>query len=205
MKAIPGGQAKHDPIDAQNIAVLLRGGMLPQASVAPAQRRATRDLLRRRMPLARTRGALLAHGQHTTSQDHLPAIGTQIAYQTNRDGVAARCADPAVPKSLDVDLARIGADDERRRDVERPLVNTAQHHDAHTRYLLHTGPGIGTILSLVRLDEIQPSDRFPRGQECASSGRLVTWAKASAGTRAGTSGTNIGQAHLPWACSAAAG
>jgi len=33
MQAIPGGKAKHDTSDAQNIAVLLRGGLLPQASV----------------------------------------------------------------------------------------------------------------------------------------------------------------------------
>jgi transposase len=31
MKAIPGGKAKNDKIDAHKIAVLLRGGMLPQA------------------------------------------------------------------------------------------------------------------------------------------------------------------------------
>jgi transposase len=33
MKAIHGGKAKNDRIDAQKIAVLLRGGMLPQAYV----------------------------------------------------------------------------------------------------------------------------------------------------------------------------
>jgi hypothetical protein len=33
MKAIHGGKAKHDQIDAQKIAVLRRGGLLPQASV----------------------------------------------------------------------------------------------------------------------------------------------------------------------------
>jgi hypothetical protein len=31
MKAIAGGKAKNDKIDAPKIAVLLRGGMLPQA------------------------------------------------------------------------------------------------------------------------------------------------------------------------------
>jgi hypothetical protein len=31
MNAIHGGKAKNDKIDAQKIAVLLRGGMLPQA------------------------------------------------------------------------------------------------------------------------------------------------------------------------------
>jgi transposase len=43
MKAIHGGKAKHDTIDSQKIAALLRGGMLPQASVDPAEMRATRD------------------------------------------------------------------------------------------------------------------------------------------------------------------
>ena len=43
----------------QTLPGLLRGRTLPQADVYPAQRRATRDLLRRRMPLLRTRAALL--------------------------------------------------------------------------------------------------------------------------------------------------
>jgi transposase len=65
-------------------------------------------------------------------------------------------------------------------------------------------PGIGKILSLVLLYEIHQIDRFPRVPDCASSCRLVTCAKESAGKRSGTSGTNIGHAHLTWAFSEAA-
>src|SRR5437667_12698571 len=90
-KAMHGGTATNDKIDAQKIAVLLRGGMLPQASVSPAEMRATRDLLRRRLPLTRQRAELLAHIQNTNSQYNLPEIGKKIAYKTNRGGVAARC------------------------------------------------------------------------------------------------------------------
>jgi transposase len=43
MKAIHGGKAKNDRIDAHKIAVLLRGGMIPQAYVYPPEMRATRD------------------------------------------------------------------------------------------------------------------------------------------------------------------
>jgi transposase len=107
MKAIHGGKAKNDKIDAQKIAVLLRGGMLPQAYVYPADMRATRDLLRRRLPLTRKRAELLAHIQNTTSQYTLPEIGKKIAYKANRGGVAERFPDPAVPKSVEVDLALI--------------------------------------------------------------------------------------------------
>ena len=105
MKAIHGGKAKNDKIDAHKIAVLLRGGMLPQAYVYPAEMRATRDLLRRRMYLTRKRAELLAHIQNTNSQYHLPEIGKKLAYQANRDGGAERFPDPAVQKSMEVDLA----------------------------------------------------------------------------------------------------
>ncbi|MBM3222460.1 MAG: IS110 family transposase [Candidatus Tectomicrobia bacterium] len=110
MKAMHGGKATNDKIDSQKIAALLRGGMLPQAYVYPAEMRATRDLLRRRMPLARTRGARLAPVHQTHSQYTLPAMGKNIASKANRDGGAERCADPAVPKSIAVDLALIPSD-----------------------------------------------------------------------------------------------
>ena len=204
MQAIHGGKAKHDTIDSQKIAALLRGGMLPQAYVSPAAMRATRDLLRRRMHLARKRAELLAHVQNTNSQDNLPASGKKIAYKANRDGVAERFADPAVHKSIEVDLALLGYYDELLRDVELTLLKTAKHHDANTLYLLQTVPGIGKILSLVLLYEIHDINRFPTVQEFVSYGRLVTCAKESAGKRLGTAGTKIGHAHLKWAFSEAA-
>ena len=204
MKAIHGGKAKNDKIDSHKIAALLRGGMLPQAYVYPAQMRATRDLLRRRMHLAHKRAELLAHVQNTNSQYNLPAIGKKIAYKANRAGVAERFADPAVHKSIEVDLALITHYDELLRDVELTILNTAKHHDANTLYLLHTVPGIGKILSLVLLYEIHDIDRFPRVQDFVSYCRLVKCAKESAGKRLGTAGTKIGNAHLKWAFSEAA-
>jgi transposase len=204
MKAIHGGKAKNDKIDAHKIAVLLRGGMLPQAYVYPAEMRATRDLLRRRMHLLRKRAELLAHIQNTNSQYNLPEIGKKIAYKANRDGVAERFPEPAVQKSIEVDLALIDYYDELLRDVELTIVKAAKHHDANTLYLLQTVPGIGKILSLVLLYEIYDINRFPRVQEFASYCRLVKCAKESNGKRVGSSGTKIGNAHLKWAFSEAA-
>jgi hypothetical protein len=107
MKAIHGGKAKNDKIDAYKIASLLRGGNFPLAYVYPSAMRATRDLLRRRMRLMRERAQLLAHVQNTNSQYNLPEIGQRIAYKSNRVGVAERFRDPVVQKSIEVDLALI--------------------------------------------------------------------------------------------------
>jgi transposase len=204
MKAIHGGKAKNDKIDAHKIAVLLRGGMLPQAYVYPAEMRATRDLLRRRMHLARKRGELLAHVQNTNTQYNLPAIGKKIAYKANREGVAERFPDPAVHKSVEIDLALIDFYDQLLRDVELTIVQTAKQHDAQTLYRLQSVPGIGKILSLVLLYEIHDITRFPRVQDFVSYCRLVKCAKESAGKRYGTSGAKIGNSYLKWAFSEAA-
>jgi transposase len=204
MKAIHGGKAKNDKIDAQKIAVLRRGGMLPQAYVYPADMRATRALLRRRLHLVRHRAELLTHVQQTNSQYNLPEIGKQIAYKANRDGVAERFPDPAVQKSIEVDLALIGHYDALLRDLELAIVTTAKQHDANTLYLLQTVPGIGKILSLVLLYEMHDIARFPRMQDFVSDCRLVKCARESAGKRYGPSGTKIGNAYLKWAFSEAA-
>jgi transposase len=204
MKAIHGGKAKNDKIDAHKIAVLLRGGMLPQAYVYPAAMRATRDLLRRRMYLTRKRAELLAHIQNTNSQYNLPEIGKKLAYKANRAGVAERFPDLAVQKSMEVDLTLLGYYEPLLRDLELHIVKAAKQHDPNTLYLLQTVPGIGKILSLVLLYEIHDIQRFPSVQDFVSYCRLVKCAKESAGKRSGTAGAKIGNAYLKWAFSEAA-
>jgi transposase len=204
LKAIHGGKAKHDQIDAHKMAVWLRGGMLPQAYVYPAAMRATRDLLRRRRSFVRKRAELLTHVQQTNSQYNLPDLGKNMASKANRHGVAARFPDPAVQKSVEVDLALIDSYDPLLSDLELPIIKAAKQHDAQTLYLLQTVPGIGKILRLVLLYELHDSSRCPSVQDFVSYGRLVTCAKDSAGKRYGTTGTKIGNAYLKWAFSEAA-
>jgi hypothetical protein len=67
MKAIHGGKAKTDKIAPHKIAVLLRGGMLPQAYVFPNGMQETRDLPRRRTFLVRRRAEALVHLSNTSS------------------------------------------------------------------------------------------------------------------------------------------
>jgi hypothetical protein len=130
--AIHGGKAKNAKIDAQKIAILLRGGMRPQAYGSPAELRPPRDVLRRRIHLMRKRAEVLTPIQNTNSQYTVPEIGKKIAYKANRAGVAARVADPAVHKSIEVALALIDHYDRLCRAMELPILTTAQQHDAQT-------------------------------------------------------------------------
>src|SRR3989454_6200283 len=204
MKAIHGGKAKNDKIDAHKIAVLLRGGMLPRAYVYPVEMRATRDLLRRRCPLGRKRAELLAHIQNTNGQYNLPEIGKKLAYKANRQGVEEHFPDPSVRKTIEVDVSLIDHYDKLLGEVELYITRTAKGHDGQTFARLQSVPGIGQILALVLLYEIQDIARFPRVQDFVSYCRLVKCAKESGGKRLGTSGKKIGNVHLRWAFAEAA-
>jgi transposase len=203
-KAIHGGKAKNDKIDAHKIAVLLRGGMFPLAYVYPAEMRATRDLLRRRCPLVHQRAELLAHIQNTNSQYNLPELGKKLAYKANRTGVEEHFPDPSVRKTIEVDVALIDHYDKLLGEVELYLTRTAKVHDVQTFARLQSVPGIGQTLALVLLYEIQDITRFPRVQDFVSYCRLVKCAKESNNKRLGTSGKKIGNVHLRWAFAEAA-
>src|SRR5262249_20723803 len=151
MKAIHGGKAKNDKIDAYKIAALLRGGMIPQAYVYPQEMRSTRDLLRRRMLMMRRRSELLAHVQLTNQQYNLPAIGKKIAYRANREGVAERFIDPSVQSNVAFDLKLIGFYDDLLNEIELEIVRHAKADDGNSFHLLRSVPGIGKILALVIL------------------------------------------------------
>ena len=204
MKAIHGGKAKNDKIDSYKIATLLRGGTIAQAYVYPPEMRATRDLLRRRLHFVRKRGQLLAHVQNSHHQYNLPAPTRNIARKCNRVGLAENFDDPAVRKSIVIDLDLVAHYDKLINDLELCLVRTAKDHDSNSFYLLKTIPGVGKIFALTILYEIHDIGRFPTVQDFASYARLIKCAKESCGKYLGTGGSKIGNVHLKWAFSEAA-
>jgi hypothetical protein len=203
-QALHGGQAKQATSDSPKMATLLRGGMLPKASVSPAAMRAPRDGRRRRTPLMRQRADRLAPVHKTHAPYPVPASGTHMASQAQRDGGAERCDAPAVPQPIAVDLALSPSEDQRLRARDRLSLTTAQPHEAPPLAFGPTVPGLGPILRLVLRDAMPPSERCPRGQDGASSGRLGTWAQAAGGQRWGPAGTTLGNAPLTWAFAEAA-
>ena len=114
MKAIHGGKAKNDKIDSGKIAVLLKGGMMPQAYAYPAKMRATRDLLPRRNHLMRKRAKLYAHIQNTRSRYNPADPFGRIAKPKNREDVAERFEDTSVQNMIASDFAVIAPSKARR-------------------------------------------------------------------------------------------
>jgi Transposase len=131
LKALHGGKAKNDTLDAYKLATLLRGGAFPQAYVYPRGMRETRDLLRRRTFLVRKRAEALMHLVNTNRQYNRPPFPKKLAYAHNRQAlkIVERFADPSVRQNVALDLALIDVYDERVREIELYLTRTAKVDD----------------------------------------------------------------------------
>ena len=204
LKAVHGGKTKNDKIDSKTLAFILRGGNFPVAFVYPRKMRSTRDLLRRRMYLVRKRAAVMAHMQNTNSQYNLGPFEKRLKCKSNRLGIVDRFTDPSVHKTIEVDLNLLNFYDEILRDLELYILKTARLDDPVSLHLLQTAPGIGMILSLVMMYEIEDIGRFKRVQDFLSYCRLVKCPRESGGKKYSSKNSKIGNAYLKWAFSEAA-
>jgi transposase len=76
--------------------------------------------------------------------------------------------------------------------------------DPVTFGLLRTVPGIGVVLGLTLLYEVDDIKRFPDAGHVLSYARLVRCERESAGKVKGSGPRKVGNAHLKWAFSEAA-
>jgi len=205
MKAISGAKSKHDKRAAERIAMLLRSGMFPQAYVYPKSYRATRDLLRRSMHLMQKRSELLSPIKNTKHQYNLPDFEKRISYKRNRLALDTYFADldPSMQLSMQMNVRLIDTYDDLLRETELHLTHHAKACEPQAYYLLRSIPGVGEILALVMLYEIESIERFAKVGNFLSYSRLVRAQKESAGKRTGYAGSKIGNRYLKWAFSEA--
>jgi len=173
--------------------------------VYPKQKRSTRDLLRRRTHFMRKRAELLAHVQNTSWQYRLEPIGRRLANRKGHETVPILFDDTFVRSSVEADLELVGYYDGVIKRLEWQLTKQAWIDDRPNYDLLRSIPGVGKVLALILLYEIDDIRRFGSVQQFCSYCRLIRPPKTSAGKPAGLpSHKKIGNAHLKWAISEAA-
>jgi transposase len=206
LKAVHGGKAKNDRIDATKLARLLRGGNFPTAYAYPKGMRETRDLLRRRTYLVHKRAELFTHLQILNAQYNLTPFPKKLCYAANRAEmkIAERFRDASVQKNATANLAVIDRLDEVIGDLEQYLIRVAKIDSVQTYQRLQSIPGVGKLLALILLYEMHDAQRFDSAGQFLSYARLVRCAHESAGKKLGTGGKKIGNGHLRWAFAEAA-
>ncbi len=203
-KAVHGNKTKSDPPDADAIARLLRGGNLPMAYPYPKERRSLRDLLRARLRFVRLRARTYGHVHTALRQLNLPPVSNDVKVKSKRGAIPDAIPDEHVRRGVAADLELLDPLDATIRRLERDIEVAARPHYAREMAVLQSIPGVGLIISLTVLLEIDAIERFDTRQQFCSYARLIAPPLESAGKKVGVGCRKQGNAWLKWAFSEAA-
>ena len=204
MKAVHGVKTKCDRKDAEAIARLLRGGNFPPAYAYPRERRGLRYLLRSRLRLVRQRAELYGQVHTARRQANLPPVSSDVKYKSKRAAITADITDPFVRRRVETHLALLEPLDTAIRRLEAEIEDAAQDLFPTELAALQSTPGVGPILSLTILLEIDTITRFDTRQQFCSYARLCGAVQTSDNKRTGVGNKKAGNAWLKWAFSEAA-
>ena len=196
MKAIHGAKVKNDRIDSQKIAMLTQSGMFPYAYVYPKEKRSIRDLLRRRLYFAQERADMFCHIQLMNTQVNNPALGRITKSNYKKKAIAINFDDEHTQKSIDSDLKLIGEYDQIIRNLEVYILEHTRKYWRQELNILQSIHGIGDIIALTILYEMENIERFPTVGEFVSYSRLIRCSHESAGKKYLGSNKKIGNPYL---------
>lgn len=177
--------------------------MFPIAYAYPKAKRAVRDLLRRRLFFVRQRAELSVHLQNTNHQYNInePLTSSRMRSESYRNTIPEKFSDPATLKMVNADLFMFQAYHDIITKLEFQIEDMMEIQDPYSFSLLRSIPGLGFILPLTILYEIDSISRFPDVGKFISYCRLVKCAHESAGKKEKGGHNKIGNVHLKWAFS----
>jgi transposase len=193
---------KTDRVDARVLAELRRRDLVPELWLPSPEDRATRERLRRRAHLVKTR---------TSARNRifglLTQFGLRVSYGRLRkpDGIELlqRRGVPAVWRASIAELLELAEEMDRRIDpIDRELRPLARE-DERAR-LLRTMPGVGPLLSLTFAAEIGEVSRFPSPRKLVGYAGLAPRVSQSGERSAIGSLSKAGSRTLRWAAVEAA-
>src|SRR5262249_35426064 len=131
-------------------------------------------------------------------------VGSDVKYKSKRDDVAADIPDEHTRRGIEARLNLLGPLDTEIRRLERDIEIAAQQHYPTELAVLQSIPGVGRIISLTILLEVDTISRFESRQQFCRYARLITPKQQSAGKVVGMGNARSGNAWLKWAFSEAA-
>ena len=199
LSAISRAKVKTDKRDARTLAKLLKGSMIPEASICPIAFRGPRDILRKRWRLVAQRATeyrairflLYRQGRWDHCLQEVKSLNIEDA--------------PAVSDNLHLqliakhNLERIQLLGEQINELEKVLrVQTGNQHKEHFANLTSI-PGIGFVLALTILLETGDITRFPDARKYSSYCRVVPGCANSSGVEKRGRNSKQGNRFLKWA------
>ena len=184
-KAIAAARLKNDRVDAERLALLLRGDLLPTVWIPPAALREARELVRHRIQLVWLRGVIRNRLQAMLARRNLqPTSGKSWLTQRGQRELQ-QLPLPEAPSRIREDCAALLPTlDAQIRRLDVDLV-TRWGQDPRVQRLM-TIPGIGPFIAIVLVLELGDIHRFASAKRVASYVGLTPRVRGSAGrVRAG--------------------
>jgi len=197
IKKYDGLKHSGDEEDARFLAHLLRLNLLPTGAILPKELRATRDLLRKRMQLVRSRTTHILAVENITARQFGTRISSNQVKQLEVEGINTMLLPEDVKWAIKANVAVIQTLSEQIELIEKRLQERVK---PNTKYkLLNSVPGIGKILASMILLETGPVERFKEVGNYASYARCVDSVYTSNGKKKGAGNTKNGNKYLAWA------
>jgi transposase len=178
-KAIASARLKNDKVDAQRLALLLRGDLLPTVWIPPAAVREARELVRHRVSLiwlrTQVRNRMLAMLARRNLQPTQAKRWLTVRGQRELQTLALTAAPTTIREDC---LALLSVLDDQIRRLDTTLAQQ-WGHDLRVQRLM-TIPGIGRFLAVLLVLELGDVQRFPSGKHLASYIGLTPRIRASA-------------------------
>ena len=199
VKQYEGLKHTEDRYDAFHLAHLMRLGILPTGYIYPRERRAVRDLMRRRAGLVRIAARQLISVQSQIWRD----TGERVPSSR------IRCANFELPLTDPVGLlpaaAALRVYHAVQQEIDALEAAALSIVRLEPQYeVLTTIRGVGPILALTIMLETGDIHRFAEVGDYASYCRLVKSEKLSNGKRKGEGNRKCGNKYLSWAFAEAA-
>ena len=179
-RAIAAARVKTDAIDARTLAQLLRGGLLPEAYVAPREIRDLRELLRHRATLTRMRSAVKNRvhailAKHGVAREHSDLFG-----KGGREFLAELELRDAPRRRLDSLIALIADFDREINHTTSARSTTRAKADDRVDVLTQIR-GVGRYTAMLIIAEIGDINRFPTARHLCSWAGLTPTVRSSDG------------------------
>lgn len=197
MKQYEGLKHRGDESDARQLAHLLRLNVLPQGYIMPKERRAVRDLARKRMQLVQQRTAQIL------SIENAIACHTGVRARSNdikrfeQSDLERLCLGEVPTVGLKANVAVMGALQSQIDALEAVLGKCCKAEPGYR--LLKTVDGVGEVLAGVIVLETGDITRFAKVGNYASYCRCVDSRHDSNGKKKGEGNTKNGNRYLAWA------
>ena len=197
VKQYEGLKHTDDKWDSYWLAHMLRLGILPEGYIYPKQDRSTRDLLRRRLLFVRQRTAHILSFKSMITRNLGINVSTNEIKKMKEDDVDQLFDDPYLILTAKSNISTIHFLKTKIRNIEKAILSQISLNPQFK--ILITMPGIGNILGMTIMLEVDDINRFAKAGNYASYSRCVKSEKLSNNKKKGEGNRKNGNKYLAWA------